>query len=267
MVDEVDPQGGGTGAPVIPDNPAWTEALNTVPESLRELVKPAFKQWDDNVNKEFEKRAEKYKKFEPFVDTDEDELQESIQLYRALAANPKQIYDLIAEHYNLQPASPAAPVTPVVPLTPEGEPDVYQQEINSLREQLKTSSGQQEQVLKYLVAQREEQQLAVKTNELDRLMLGLHEANKDLFTTPEITAEADKYIFTQMANGASAEDALKGLCQIAETFAKTLTPSTPAPVVIGSGGGLPSEQKDITQLSSKEIRDLSTKLLLANRDS
>jgi len=85
------------GTPVANSgNPAWGELLSSIPSALHDVVTPHLTKWDSGVQSQFEK----YKPYEQFVGTPANEIEAGLNIFRALNADPKALYDQLAEHYN-----------------------------------------------------------------------------------------------------------------------------------------------------------------------
>lgn len=90
--DEVDQE-----EPEAKGNPAWDELYNVLPKSLHGMVEPVISKWQSGVDSEFEKFSP-YRKFAE-SGVNPDVIEASMELARQVAANPKAVYDELAERY------------------------------------------------------------------------------------------------------------------------------------------------------------------------
>ena len=134
---------GGTGTPTDgqvtqPEETQapYAEQLATLPESVRPLVEPIFKDWDSKVTERFQKVHSEY---EPWKDVttkyDPESVQQAIALAQYLQDDPKGLYERLAEAYGFateqgqgQPQQPAQ----AQPGEEEEEPDPTQAKLSEL---------------------------------------------------------------------------------------------------------------------------------------
>jgi len=90
--DEIDQE-----EPEAKGNPAWDELYNVLPKSLHGMVEPVISKWQSGVDSEFEKFSP-YRKFAE-SGVNPDVIEASMELARQVAANPKAVYDELAERY------------------------------------------------------------------------------------------------------------------------------------------------------------------------
>ena len=90
--DEVDQE-----EPEAKGNPAWDELYSVLPKSLHGMVEPVISKWQSGVDSEFEKFSP-YRKFAE-SGVNPDVIEASMELARQVAANPKAVYDELAERY------------------------------------------------------------------------------------------------------------------------------------------------------------------------
>jgi hypothetical protein len=83
--------------PEAKGNPAWDELYNVLPKSLHGMVEPVISKWQSGVDSEFEKFSP-YRKFAE-SGVNPDVIEASMELARQVAANPKAVYDELAERY------------------------------------------------------------------------------------------------------------------------------------------------------------------------
>jgi hypothetical protein len=88
-VDQEEPEAKG--------NPAWDELYSVLPKSLHGMVEPVISKWQSGVDSEFEKFSP-YRKFAE-SGVNPEVIEASMELARQVAANPKAVYDELAERY------------------------------------------------------------------------------------------------------------------------------------------------------------------------
>lgn len=84
--------------PPVAGNPAWNDLLEMVPEVLRPQLQPKLQEWDQGVQKQFEK----YKPYEEFLEHDPGILKAGKQLYDTLNSNPEHVYRQLEEYLRSQ---------------------------------------------------------------------------------------------------------------------------------------------------------------------
>jgi hypothetical protein len=89
--------------PEAKGNPAWDELYNVLPKSLHGMVEPVISKWQSGVDSEFEKFSP-YRKFAE-SGVNPDVIEASMELARQVAANPKAVYDELAERYGWSQAN------------------------------------------------------------------------------------------------------------------------------------------------------------------
>lgn len=253
----------GTGAPVV-DPPTGTiptpeitptntdapykQQLEAFPESIRPIAEAQFKAWDAQVSERFEKLHSTYKPWEDVVEHFEpDQVAQAIALAQALEDDPEKLYKALQEHYKFGQGQPTATVIP--PANTGGDPaeldpdNPLAAEVAQLRQQLGV-------VANYLSSDNQSKQLADANRELDGIMAGLKEKHGPFDET---------YVYTLIANDVPPEIAVQ---KYKDAINGALTTSqTPAPTVVGDGGGQPAEPFDPSKLSETQTKKYVADLL------
>jgi hypothetical protein len=83
-------------------NPAWEEALNSVPEEFHPTLREHFGNWDKGVQKRFETVQQKYSPYNEFVElgVSKDDLAEAMQIRHLLNSQPRDVYDWLVKQHN-----------------------------------------------------------------------------------------------------------------------------------------------------------------------
>lgn len=87
-------------APSNSGHPAWNQYLKDIPEGFHPIVKPAFEQWDQEVQRRLAEVQSRYKPYEQYIgNTQPEQIGEALRLYQMMANDPQQIFNAMAEHY------------------------------------------------------------------------------------------------------------------------------------------------------------------------
>jgi hypothetical protein len=185
-------------------------SLDAIPESIRDQVLPVFKEWEGNVTREFQKRADQVKAFEPYDqlgirDIPVEDMQHLKSFYE-IASNEESFKEWVREvagQFGLleggepveeSEAAPAAEEAATAGLTPEQVEAMIQERIESDR-QTREQEAQQAEIRDTIARE-------VRTT-LDELKGSLDDP--ELFDEDLICHFASRH----QTGGASASDALK----------------------------------------------------------
>lgn len=102
-VEETDYEEEVDSEPEAKGNPAWDELYSVLPKSLHGMVEPVISKWQSGVDSEFEK----FSAYRKFADSgvNPEVIEASLELARQVAANPKSVYDELAQRYGWSQAS------------------------------------------------------------------------------------------------------------------------------------------------------------------
>lgn len=238
----VNPTANGTEQQGVP----YADYLSRLPEGVRPLVEPMFKEWDAGVTKRFQELHSQYEPWTPIVsEYDPEGVQQAIMLAQAIEADPQGVYQALGEAYGF--------------VTPDDDTDdtdtAGSDEDNPYEERFRKTEEMIGTIAEILLGQREEQSESQEDAELDTYLGQLKEQYGDF---------DEDYVLTKMAAGLSGDDAIKSYQQLIESRAATRNQaSVNAPRVMGSGGGLPSNQVDPTKLDGQSTRSLIAQMLAA----
>lgn len=100
QTEQVTPEEVGTGI-----NPAWNPYLKDVPEGLHDMVTPAFKAWDEGVQKRFQEINDQWAPFQRFRDAkiEPDYIERSIGLAQQLQQDPVGVYQALNQFFQQSP--------------------------------------------------------------------------------------------------------------------------------------------------------------------
>jgi hypothetical protein len=228
-------------------HPAWQEILDAIPEQYREALMPTLEKWDKGVSKRFQSLHSKYEPLKQYEEYDPNELEIAINLKQAIEADPRAVWELLAQTYDLQPLEQGA--------SEQGSVDMGQQfyEEGEGPDPLLLQTQQQlaEQAAE-IAALKQARELEEAEEQLDAYVTWLHTEHGEF---------DDDYVVTLMANGVDGVEAVNRYN--AKFAANGGAPALPAaPKVMGAGGGVPSRAIDPNTLSNNETKDLVAQMLL-----
>lgn len=256
---QVDPGGGTDDSGSQQGNDLYAQYLERFPSSLHPIATEVFKEWDGNVTKRIQSVHEEYEPYKPFVEQYEaDDIAQAIALAEAMERDPQAFYNALAQAYNLGQPEPQAQAQ-------------YEQElINPAEEEFDDPNAQRlaqhEELLRAMaesmLAERQEREQAIEFEESERAYV---ETMTNLANT---YGDFDlDYVNTLMAQGVDPDTAVQHWQSQVQAYAqRQLAPNQTAPIVMGAGGGTPSIQRDVENLSSQETRALVEQMLRAAKE-
>lgn len=236
-------------------NNLYSQYLENIPTDLHPVVIESYKKWDGDVTKRLQSVHSEYEPYKPvFEQYEPDALQQAVQLAEALESDPEAFLKALQEAYGITPQQ-------------QGQEFVQQQqepEVNYGNEPLSPEAvrlDQQEQLLRAMA----ERMLAEEQQREEQQRFQQEEAEYEQTMTALKTqyGEFDEvYVNSLLAQGVDPHLAVNHWKQQVETFAQQrLAPNLTAPTVMGAGGGMPSVQRDVAELSSQETRHLVEQML------
>ncbi len=241
-------------------NPAWNKMLEGIPSSLHPMVTPHLKEWDGNFQKKLHEVQSQYAPFEAFKDTPPEQLEQAVNFYKLMEANPEAVYQQMAEFYGFGGGDQGQQGQENSGEGEVPEFDLDDDEILS-HPRVKELLNNQEVMAQYLVQQQEKESAAQFEKQIDTEISQILEANPGF-------DDADQTLMFQIAaaSNISLTDAAKQVTGYAESLAtRNARPS--APSVMGAGGFVPAAQNvDPATLDGKGTRKLVADLIEANRD-
>lgn len=227
-------------------HPAWQEILDAIPEQYREAITPTLEKWDKGVSKRFQSLHSKYEPLKQYADYDPQELEIAVNLKQAIEADPKAVWELLAQTYDLsleQGASEQGSVDMGQQYYEEGEgPDPL---LLQTQQQLAEQAAE-------IASLKQARELEEATEQLDAYMAYLHDEHGEF---------DDDYVVTLLANGVDGVEAVNRY-NAKFTAAQSQPAPVGAPKVMGAGGGVPSRAIDPNTLSNNETKDLVAQMLL-----
>lgn len=242
-----------TGTPVVEATPTeetrpvyWNE-LNSLPEDVRPLVEPIFKEWDTNVAKRLQGVHSEYEPYKPLFDEWEPEaLSSALGLAQALEENPQEVIAQLAEAYGIDLGQGAASPQ-------QSEPQAVEEDTSTEPDDPRFQLL--EALARTVIEEREQRSMAEAQAELDTVLEGLRQQYGDY---------DENYVLSLIANEVEPEQAVAMFQQSVQQYAAKLNaPQANAPTVLGQGGGYPSQQVDPATLSNKDTEALVAQMLRA----
>lgn len=223
-------------------HPAWQEILDAIPEQYREAVMPTLEKWDKGVNKRFQSLHSKYEPLKALEGYDPEQVQMGLNLLERINEDPRAVYDLMAQSFGFTSEQGVS----------ENEESMSEQQFET-DPALMSKLTAQEQRLAQLEQEREMQQFQ---EQLDGYLAYLHEPE------PGKRVEFDDdYVITLLANGVDGEEAVSRYQKIVEAATPVNNTPPPAPRIMPSGGGVPSNAIDPKTLTDGQTKDLVAQML------
>jgi hypothetical protein len=242
-----EPPGTATGTPPTQEEtlPPYHQELEALPESVRHLVEPVFKEWDSKTTQRFQELHTQYEPYKPVLESgyDPSTIQQTIALAEALEQDPQAVVAALAEAYGIDLGRQNEELDEEDDEDEDSDPRLKQHE-----EMLATMA-------QYLMTQQQEQQQAQEDDLLDQALAELQEKHG---------AFDERYVLTLLANGYDPEQAVleyKNAIQQA-TGGQPVKPQ--APTILGSGGGTPTTTiANPSELNPKDTKNLIVEMLKA----
>lgn len=235
-------------APVDDNTPPWAEYLTPLPESVRPLVEPVFRDWDASVTKRFQSLHSEYEPYKPFFDEYEPSaLQQALVIVQQMESDPQKFIQEVMEAYELQPEQ-GTTTNPQVQQE-DIDDDPYNQRFAKLEEMLGV-------LAQTIVEERSTAQQQQEDAQLEQVLTDLKSKHGDF---------DDVYVLTLMAQGMDGEAAVGQFKSTIGSYAAKLNaPANNAPVVAGqSGGGYPTTPVNPGDLNSADTKALVVQMLEA----
>ena len=252
----------GTDNDSSPEQDLYAPYLDKFPESLHHIARDVFKEWDGNVTKRIQSVHSDYEPYKQFVDEYEpDAIQQAVQIAEALNNDPQAFYTALAEAYGFETPQQGQQIANELQQQPnnsqeQGEYDPFAQRLEQNEQLTRT-------LAETLLAERNANEQA-RVEQAEDLLY-----DQTMEQLSEQYGEFDQnYVNTLLAQGYEPEVAVQYWRQAVDHYAsQQLAPNSTAPVVMGAGGGTPSIQRDVSELSSLETRALVEQMLRQANES
>jgi len=217
--------------------------LSKVAEAERPILQKYLPEWDKNVQVKFREYQDTQSQYEPWQDFlnqgyDPDYVAQTIQLAQLLENNPQAVYEALVQQYNF------------------GNNQEEEQNLEE-EEEIPAWAKQQQEALsamaEIILAQREELEMDQADEELESYLDSLKE---------EFGEFDEDYVTALIGEGIDGEEAVNRYNRAVQSQLEKINgANNGAPLILSSGGGLPSEPIDPGSLDSKQVKDIVTKLL------
>lgn len=265
-----------TGEVTTPAEPQVTESqlsenaqgiLSSIPEAERPIVEKYIKQWDADVTRRFQSVHSEYDGWKPLKDAgyDPEEVSQAVALVEALNQDPQGTVKAVAEAYGitLQQAAVAvqeaiAPVTPqqgAPALTPQQAAQaqgITEQQFQQLPPEVQQRLQMVDVMAQLFIQQQQAQEQQAADQQLEKTLTDLKTKHGDF---------NDQWVLSLAYQTGDIEGAVQQYKQLEAQLKGPGQATTPAPTVLGSGGGLPESNVDVTKLNSKDTKALVTQML------
>lgn len=236
------------------NQPPYADYLNKFPESVRGIADPIFKEWDGNVTRQFQQLHSQYEWAKPWQEFaqnyDPETASQGVQLLQALSENPQQVYEAIANAYGF---------------TTQGQNGNGQQPTNG-------EQGQQPNYGDNEFQDPRVDQLMETVNTLAEILTNQHQQTQEQQQEQEFFNYLDglrqqhgefdgNYVLAQIAAGVDPEQAVQDGVRIHQALNGNGQPTPP--VVMGGGGGVPSNSVEPNKLDRRGTQELIAGVLSA----
>lgn len=247
-------QGQQQNADEIRFNQAWNPLLSQVPQSLHNIITPHLKQWDRNYNDGIQKVHSQYAGYKPFLDAQvaPEDLNNAMLVYNALNENPQSLIEQLIDYYKYELPQPEGEQGQGQQLDDEEIPyDITQhpefQRMAQLVELLgQNTLTQNEQILQQQADEQLDQEFA--------------EAKQKYGEFDEDWVAQAMYL-----QGMDIDSAVSAYQQHVQQIVSNYRPAgANAPVLMGGGGGIPSQQTNVGSMTAEQRKKLIADTLARN---
>lgn len=221
-------------------NPAWKPLLDKIPTQFHNMIAPDLKTWDTNYQQGMQKVHSQYEPYKPFIDQSIEPatLNEAMLVYQAMQDNPGDFVKAVSEFYKLEQGQ----VAQQQEITGEEEPPPF--DITQLPEW-----QQQQQLVQTLAQAMLQQDQQSKETQAEAQLNQEFEAAKGKHGNFDETWVA-QHMYLQ---GSDIDTAVAAYKQFEQSIiAQHQRPGANAPVMMGSGGGLPSQQTPVSDMTDAQ---------------
>lgn len=253
----VTPEPQGQQEEVIKPNQAWNPLLEKLPSGLHNLVTPHLKEWDRNYNESIQKVHSQYAGYKPFLEQqiDPDSINNALLISNALDNNPQALIAQLIDFYKYEMPQQAVEQgqgnQPQDESIDEGIPyDVTQHPEFQRMKQLVELMGQN-------TLQQNEAALAAQTEaQLDQEFA---EAKTRLGDFDD--QQVAQIMYLQEVDLDTAVGMYNNMVQ--NIIQQHQSSKPVAPILMGGGGGLPSQQTNVGRMTEAQRKALIVQTLAA----
>lgn len=234
-------------------NPAWDNLLKTIPQQYHQAILPELKTWDQNYDSGIQKVHSQYEGYKPFLESQvaPEEINNALLVWQSMNDNPEKFIQTVMDYYKYNPQSGQGqnPQSQTeddddgVPLDITQHPEF--QRVSQMTELM----GQQ------LLAQHEQQVAAEVENEVAQMFADAQQRLGDF-------DEAYVAQLMMVNEGLDIDTAVQMQRERDQQIIQSYrSPGQQAPVLMGGGGGLPSQQTKVSGLTDAQRRNLIVQTL------
>jgi hypothetical protein len=229
-------------------NPAWDNLLKSVPQQYHQAILPELKTWDQNYDSGLQKVHSQYEGWKPFIENQvsPEEVNNALLVWQSMNDNPDQFIRTIMDYYKFSPdGGQGQNPQPQDETDDDGVPfDITQHPEFQRYSQMTELMGQQ------LLAQHEQQVAAEVENEVAQMFTDAQQRLGDF-------DEAYVAQLMMVNEGMDIDTAVQIQRERDQQLIQNYrSPGQNAPVLMGGGGGLPSQQTKVSGLSDQQRRAL-----------
>lgn len=244
------PDSQGTGT-----NPAWNPLLETLPQSLHHLVIPHLKQWDKGVQDRFAEINGRYEPYKDFVENkvDPQVLAQALGLYQLMDTDPQKIFEaFIQQGFTVPDAQQATEQVVSGQGQESGEETGFEDPSFDVTQHPEFQRMQKivETMAQSQLSTMEQEQTAQVEADLDE-QFAQARALAEQHSIP--WREASIARIMRDDENMTALQALEIYVEELRDIASSVQQPS-APVVLGGGGGVPSQQPDTRQMTGEQRR-------------
>jgi len=238
-------------------NPNWDEAFTGLPPEFHDKLKPVFTKWDSAANQRYEKVQQEYAPYSILKENNVsiDDVRQAFELRNQIAANPREMFDRLAAHLQIDLSS----------LNGNAEPE--SQGLNALDPdededpRIAAIRAENEQIKHYLLTQEQEKQAQREAALQEQTEKGWYESTVSELNTLETTyGKFDRNRAVQFAvweaertgNEFSLEAGVKAMNEFRSSAIQS-SANAQAPDVFSGNGSLASGRVDTSKMNESEF--------------
>jgi hypothetical protein len=256
----------GTVTPNI--NPAWSDVLGLIPETMHSQITPHFQKWDQNYQQSVQKVHSQYEPWKPFIDggVDPANVDFSLGLMNAISTNPQEVMTALQEWIDSDgeegfdqgdQSGQQGQFDQTQQNQGQSEFDITQHpKFQEMEEALQTMA-------QLMLGEREKEQSAQQDQELEDAFASLKQEHGEF---------DEKYVLGVVMSSGQEDfdmsDLQAAVKQYQELEQNILSGKRqPGPPVLGSGGAFPNSTPDARKLGSKDTKNLVAQMLSQAKQS
>lgn len=238
-------------------NPAWDNLLGAIPQGLHGQMIPELKKWDQNYEQGIQKVHSTYAGYKPFLDgqISPEQLNEAYMIRQSMEQDPMKFVQAVMEFYKLQlPTEQGQPPADLQQDPDDQVFDVTQHPEFQRMQQMVELMGQ------HTLTQTQMAQQAQEDADLENVFQAAKQKHGDFdeqWVMQHLYASGH-----ENADEAIMDQAVEAYKEHVQNIVQNYrSPSSQAPVLMGSGGGLPSQATPAGSMNGNQRRALVVQTL------